>query len=229
MKVSLSAAAEPVIFFIRKSMDRIKIKRALVSVYDKSGVDELARTLKDCGAEILSTGGTARHLEACGIPIRSVDEFTGHPEIMDGRVKTLHPRVHAALLARRDRKEHLAQCAELGIEMIDMVVVNLYPFESTVADEKVTLEEAVEQIDIGGPTMLRSAAKNFSAVAVVTSPGQYETVIEQLKNNDGCIDLHTRFALARAVFERTSRYDRAITEYLNKIEISDLTAGTALD
>ena len=200
-------------------MDLIKIKRALISVSDKTGVDTLARTLKDCGAEILSTGGTARHLEACGIPIRSVDKFTGHPEILDGRVKTLHPRVHAALLARRDKKDHLTQCAELGIEMIDMVVVNLYPFEKTIADENVTLEDAVEQIDIGGPTMLRSAAKNFNAVAVVTSPEQYETVIGQLKQNDGSIDLRTRLNLARAVFERTSSYDRAITEYLKKTEL----------
>jgi len=200
-------------------MDLVKVKRALISVYDKNGVDKLARALIDCGAEILSTGGTARHLESCGIPIRSLDSFTGHPEILDGRVKTLHPRVHAALLARRDHKEHLAQCAELKIEMIDMVVVNLYPFESTVADENVTLEEAVEQIDIGGPTMLRSAAKNFSWVAVVTSPDQYETVIEQLKSSDGCLDLKTRFALARAVFERTSHYDRAIAGYLKKISV----------
>ena len=204
-------------------MDLIKIKRALISVYDKNGVEKLARTLKGFGAEILSTGGTARHLETCGIPIRSVDAFTGHPEILDGRVKTLHPRIHAALLARRDREEHMAQCAELNIEMIDMVVVNLYPFESTVADDKVSLEEAVEQIDIGGPTMLRSAAKNFSAVAVVTSPDQYETVIEQLKNNDGRIDLQTRLALAHSVFERTSGYDRAIAEYLKKLQ------ATALD
>jgi phosphoribosylaminoimidazolecarboxamide formyltransferase / IMP cyclohydrolase len=200
-------------------MDLIKIKRALISVSDKTGVDTLARILKGYGAEILSTGGTARHLEACGIPIRSVDKLTGHPEILDGRVKTLHPRVHAALLARRDKEDHLAQCAELGIEMIDMVVVNLYPFERTVADEKVTLEDAVEQIDIGGPTMLRSAAKNFDAVAVVTSPEQYETVIGQLKQNDGSIDLKTRLNLARAVFERTSCYDRAITEYLKKTDI----------
>ncbi|MBN2290698.1 MAG: IMP cyclohydrolase [Candidatus Glassbacteria bacterium] len=200
-------------------MDLIKIKRALISVYDKSGVDSLARTLRACGVEILSTGGTARHLEACGIEIRSVDQFTGHPEILDGRVKTLHPRIHAALLARRDLEEHLAQCAGLGIELIDMVVVNLYPFESTVADENVSLQEAVEQIDIGGPTMLRSAAKNFHAVAVVTSPDQYRTVIEQLESNDGSIDLATRLDLARAVFARTSSYDRAITEYLKKVSL----------
>lgn len=200
-------------------MGLIKIKRALISVSDKSGVETLARVLIDCGAEVLSTGGTARHLISCGIPIRSVDDFTGHPEILDGRIKTLHPRVHAALLARRDSEEHMAQCNELGIELIDMIVVNLYPFESTVAGPDVTLEQAVEQIDIGGPTMLRSAAKNFSGVAVLTSPDQYESIVEQLKNNDGCIDLKTRFALACAVFERTSRYDRAIVDYLKKTEL----------
>jgi len=166
-------------------MDVIKIKRALVSVSDKSGIKELVETLRSFGAEIISTGGTARHLAASGIPIRSVDEFTGHPEILDGRVKTLHPRVHAALLARRDLQEHMTQCKKLDIELIDMVVVNLYPFERTIEVEGVTLDEAVEQIDIGGPTMLRSAAKNFKAVAVVTSPEQYGLVIEQLKKYGG--------------------------------------------
>jgi len=200
-------------------MDVIKIKRALISVSDKTGVAELARELTGFGAEILSTGGTARYLAGQGIAIRPIDHFTGHPEILDGRVKTLHPRVHAALLARRDLEDHLAQCRKLGIELIDLVVVNLYPFEKTVAAGGVTLEEAVEQIDIGGPTMLRSAAKNFAGVAVVTSPAQYPEVIEQLRANGGGLNLALRFELARAVFSRTSAYDRAITEYLAKIEL----------
>ncbi len=199
-------------------MDRIKIKRALISVSDKSGVAELARVLGGLGAEILSTGGTARHLAEAGVEIRSVDQFTGHPEMLDGRVKTLHPKVHGALLARRDLDDHMNQCKKMGVELIDMVVVNLYPFEQTIAREGVTLEEAVEQIDIGGPTMLRSAAKNFAAVAVVTSPDQYAGVIEQLQTNDGSLDLRLRYDLARAVFRRTSEYDRRITEYLASVE-----------
>ena len=200
-------------------MDMIKIKRALISVSDKEGVVELARTLRSYGAEILSTGGTARHLAAAGISLKNIDEFTGHPEILDGRVKTLHPRVHAALLARRDLESHMQQCRQLNIELIDMVVVNLYPFEKTVAGEGVTLQEAVEQIDIGGPTMLRSAAKNFQSVAVVTSPDQYETVIEQLRKYDGGVDLKLRHKLAQAVFERTCSYDMAISNYLKNVEI----------
>ncbi len=200
-------------------MDIIKIKRALISVSDKIGVVELAQVLRSYGVEILSTGGTARHLAAAGIPLRNIDEFTGHPEILDGRVKTLHPRVHAALLARRDLESHMQQCRELNIELIDMVVVNLYPFEKTVAREGVTLQEAVEQIDIGGPAMLRSSAKNFQSVAVVTSPEQYETVIDQLKEYHGGLDLKLRFELAQAVFERTYKYDWAISNYLKEIKI----------
>lgn len=199
-------------------MDRIKIKRALISVSDKSGVVELAEALKEFGAEILSTGGTARHLENSGVEIRSVDQFTGHPEMLDGRVKTLHPKVHGALLARRDLPGHMREVSEMGLELIDMVVVNLYPFEQTVAREGVTLEEAVEQIDIGGPTMLRSAAKNFAAVAVVTSADQYDEITEQLRANDGALDLKLRCKLARAVFRRTSEYDSRIVEYLSGVE-----------
>lgn len=200
-------------------MDRIRIKRALISVYDKTGVLDLARVLHSLGVEILSTGGTARHLGEAGIPIRSVDSFTGHPEILDGRVKTLHPRVHAALLARREIGDHMQQCSELGVELIDMVVVNLYPFEQTVARQGISLEDAVEQIDIGGPTMLRSASKNFRSVAVLTSPDQYSGVIEQLRANDGSLELELRFELARAVFRRTSAYDRSIAEYLDSVDI----------
>lgn len=199
-------------------MDKIRIRRALISVSDKSGVVELARGLSEFGVEILSTGGTARHLVKAGVEIRSVDQFTGHPEMLDGRVKTLHPKVHGALLARRDLEDHMRQCEKMGIELIDMVVVNLYPFEQTIAREGVTLEEAVEQIDIGGPTMLRSAAKNYAAVAVVTSPDQYTGVLDQLQANDGSLDLALRYDLARAVFRRTSEYDSRITEYLASVE-----------
>ncbi len=199
-------------------MDRIKIKRALISVSDKSGVVELARALEGFGVEILSTGGTARHLADSGVTIRSVDQFTGHPEMLDGRVKTLHPKVHGALLARRDLEDHMRQCEKMGVELIDMVVVNLYPFEQTIAREDVTLEQAIEQIDIGGPTMLRSAAKNYTAVAVVTSPDQYAGVLEQLQVNEGSLDLALRYDLARAVFRRTSEYDRRITEYLASVK-----------
>jgi phosphoribosylaminoimidazolecarboxamide formyltransferase/IMP cyclohydrolase len=200
-------------------MSLVKIRRALISVSDKTGVDKLARVLEGFGTEILSTGGTARHLESCGIKIRSVDDFTGHPEMLDGRVKTLHPRVHGALLARRDLEDHMAQCEKLGIELIDMVVVNLYPFESTIAKPGVSLEDAIEQIDIGGPTMLRSAAKNYTAVTVVTSPDQYQGLIDRLNETRGSVDLKTRFDFARAVFARTSGYDRAIVEYLNGVEM----------
>lgn len=198
-------------------MDKVRIKRALISVYDKAGVLELARVLREYGVEILSTGGTARHLTESGIEIRSVDMFTGHPEILDGRVKTLHPKVHAAILARRELESHMSQCREMGIELIDMVVVNLYPFEQTVARPGIALEDAVEQIDIGGPTMLRSSAKNFRSVAVLTSPDQYGEVIGQLHANDGALDLAMRFGLARAVFRRTSQYDSRIVEYLDRI------------
>ncbi len=194
----------------------IKIRRALLSVSDKRGVVELARALRGYGAELLSTGGTARHLAENGVELRTIDDFTGHPEILDGRVKTLHPKVHAALLARRELPEHMEQCRRLGVELIDLVVVNLYPFEQTVARQGVSLEEAVEQIDIGGPTMLRSAAKNFTAVAVVTSADQYPMVIEQLRKNDGGTDYQTRYQLARAVFERTSAYDSRIAAYLRE-------------
>jgi len=200
-------------------MNLIKIKRVLISVSDKEGVADLAGVLSSYGVEILSTGGTAAHLAGQGIKLRSVDEFTGHPEILDGRVKTLHPKVHGALLARRDLADHMRQCRELGIELIDMVVVNLYPFEKTVARKDVSLQEAVEQIDIGGPSMLRSAAKNFQSVAVVTSPDQYAEVIDQLKKNDGSLNLELRLKLALAVFKRTSQYDRTILDYLQGVKL----------
>jgi len=190
------------------------IKRALISVSDKTGVVDLSQNLKNMGVEILSTGGTARILKDAGIPVIEVSQYTGFPEIMDGRVKTLHPKVHGALLGIRDKEQHKQQMIQHGIEPIDLVVVNLYPFEKTVAKADCTLEEAIENIDIGGPAMLRSAAKNFTYVAVITDPQDYETIIKEMKESDGALSLETRFRLAKKVYQQTSRYDKAIVDYL---------------
>jgi phosphoribosylaminoimidazolecarboxamide formyltransferase/IMP cyclohydrolase len=197
-----------------------KIKRVLISVTDKTGVVEFARTLKqEFGAEIVSTGGTAKTLEAADITVRPIDDLTGFPEMMDGRVKTLHPLVHGGLLARRDLSAHMEQAAEHGIGMIDMVVVNLYAFEATIAKPDVSYADAIENIDIGGPSMLRSAAKNHASVAVVTSPGQYEQIIAELRANKGATTYATRQKLALEVYRITSAYDNAIYNWLN-IELS---------
>src|SRR5687767_9471066 len=186
------------------------IRRALLSVSDKTGLIDFARALAEFGVELLSTGGTARALREAGLDVRDVSDVTGFPEMMDGRVKTLHPRIHGGILAVRDNPEHARALAEHGIGAIDMVVVNLYPFEQTIAREGVTLEEAVEQIDIGGPSMVRSAAKNFRDVAVVTSPEVYPVVFEELKQTDGRLSLKTRSQLALKAFSHTSSYDGAI-------------------
>src|SRR5207253_9838842 len=162
-----------------------KIQRALISVSDETGIVDFARELKRFGVEIISTGGTARVLREAGIDVRDVSDVTGFPEMMDGRVKTLHPKIHGALLALRDNPEHEAAMREHGVEPIDMVVINLYPFERTIAREGVTLGETIEQIDIGGPAMMRSAAKNFRDVAVVADPERYEPILRELTNNDG--------------------------------------------
>ena len=197
-------------------MDQVKIRRALVSVTDKTGVVDFCRSLaEDFGVEIVSTGGTAKALEEGGVKVRAIDDLTGFPEMMDGRVKTLHPKVHGGLLARRDLESHMAQAAEHGIELIDMVVVNLYAFEATIAKEGVTEAEAIENIDIGGPSMLRSAAKNFSAVTVVTKPQTYDDILAEMRENDGATTLETRKALATEVFRTTSHYDNAIWKYLS--------------
>jgi len=202
-------------------MDLAKIKRALVSVSDKAHLVNFVRSLTNMGVEIVSTGGTARLLEKEDIPVRAIDDFTGFPEIMDGRVKTLHPKVHGGLLNIRDNAEHQAAKTRLGIEDIDMVVVNLYPFEQTVARPDVTFEDAIENIDIGGPTMIRSAAKNHAYVTVVTDTADYAVVIEEMTHNDGATHLETRARLARKVFALTSRYDAAISAFLeNTREIS---------
>ncbi len=188
-------------------------KKALISVSDKTGVVEFARTLADRFAyQILSTGGTARALQEAGIPVTEVSAYTGFPEMMEGRVKTLHPKIHGGLLARRDKPDHMRAATEHGIGMIDLVVVNLYPFEETIQKPSVTSEEAIEQIDIGGPSMLRSAAKNHASVTVVTDPSDYSKVLDALAQPDKLSALRRR--LATKVFARTGAYDRAIARYL---------------
>jgi phosphoribosylaminoimidazolecarboxamide formyltransferase/IMP cyclohydrolase len=194
----------------------MKIQRALLSVSDKTGLVEFARGLADFGVELLSTGGTATALRAAGLKVIDVSEHTGFPEMLDGRVKTLHPKIHGGLLYRRDLPEHVQQASEHGIPPIDLVVVNLYPFSQTVARAGVTLEEAIENIDIGGPSMLRSAAKNYGAVTVVCDPAEYGAVLDEMKENDGATTLKLRERLAVCVFDHTARYDRAIATYLQE-------------
>ena len=192
-----------------------KVTRALISVSDKNGITEFAQGLHALGIEILSTGGTARLLSEAGVPVVEVSDYTGFPEMMDGRVKTLHPKVHGGILARRGTDE--AVMAEHGIPPIDLVVVNLYPFEQTVARADCDLATAIENIDIGGPTMLRAAAKNHAAVTVVVDSGDYGLVLDELRQNDGQVSDATRFALAVKTFEHTARYDGAIANYLGTI------------
>lgn len=194
-----------------------KLRRALLSVSDKTGIVEFAQALQSFKVEIISTGGTARTLREAGVKVRDISDVTGFPEMMDGRVKTLHPRIHGGLLALRDNEAHLAALSEHGIEPIDMVVVNLYPFEETVTRPGVTLEEAVEQIDIGGPSMIRSAAKNYRDVAVVVSSSLYDKLLDELQRFEGALSLRTRGQLAVQAFERTSRYDAMINAYLAKL------------
>jgi phosphoribosylaminoimidazolecarboxamide formyltransferase/IMP cyclohydrolase len=195
-----------------------KIKRAIISVSNKKGVVEFAKELNKMGVEILSTGGTAKTLREAGIPVKDVSEHTGSPEMLDGRVKTLHPRVHGGLLARRDNMKDMEELKKYGIETIDMVVVNLYPFEETISKPGVTFEEAIENIDIGGPTMLRSASKNFQDVAVIADPSDYGKIIGAMKSSDGDLTYKTRLELAKKVFARTSKYDGLIADYLDKVE-----------
>ena len=191
------------------------IKQALISVSDKTGVLDFARALSARGVNILSTGGTAKLLADNGVPVTEVADYTGFPEMLDGRVKTLHPKVHGGILARRDFPEHVAKLTEHNIPTIDMVVVNLYPFQSTVAKEECALEDAIENIDIGGPTMLRSAAKNHKDVVVVCDPADYTRVLEEM--HAGEIAYDTRFMLAKKVFAHTAQYDGAITNYLTSL------------
>ncbi|MDE0326125.1 MAG: bifunctional phosphoribosylaminoimidazolecarboxamide formyltransferase/IMP cyclohydrolase [Candidatus Poribacteria bacterium] len=195
-----------------------KIERALISVYDKTNLLEIATALAQRGVEILSTGGTARHLRDARIDILDVSDYTGFPEMLDGRVKTLHPKIHGGLLAERDNAEHSAQTEAHGITPIDMVICNLYPFEATVAKPDVTLPEAIENIDIGGPTMIRAAAKNYRHVAVLTAADQYPQIIADLDANDGCLSEERRFELAKAAFAHTAQYDTTIAAYLANVE-----------
>jgi phosphoribosylaminoimidazolecarboxamide formyltransferase / IMP cyclohydrolase len=196
----------------------ITIKQALISVSDKSGVVELARALSSRGVRILSTGGTAKLLKDAGIGVTEVGDHTGFPEMLDGRVKTLHPRIHAGILARRDLPAHVTAIREAGIEPIDLVVVNLYPFAQTVARPECTLDEAVENIDIGGPTMVRAAAKNYPGVAVVTDPADYGPVLDELDAHSGALSARTRLALAKKAFAHTAGYDAAIGNYLTGLD-----------
>ncbi len=192
------------------------IKRALISVSDKTGIVEFAKELTHFGVEILSTGGTASLLRKEGLPVRDVSDFTGFPEMLDGRVKTLHPKVHGGLLGMRDNPEHVAKMAEHGIDPIDMVLVNLYPFEATVAKPDCTLEDAIENIDIGGPTMLRSAAKNNRDVTVIVDAADYAGVLAEMKASGGAVSRETNFRLAVKVYQHTAAYDGAISNWLGR-------------
>ncbi len=202
----------------------IKVKRALISVSDKTGIVEFAQGLSRLGVEILSTGGTAKSLRDAKVPVIDVSDYTGFPEILDGRVKTLHPKIHGGLLAVRDNAEHMAKLKEHNIGLIDMVVVNLYPFERVTQKKNVTLEDAIENIDIGGPSMLRSAAKNFKSVAVVSNPARYQEVLKELDTNSGILPDRVLVNLALETFTLTSYYDSVISQFLNShFRSSDLS------
>jgi len=191
------------------------IKRALISVSNKIGIVELARQLVELEIEILSTGGTAKLLREAGVEVKDVSHVTNFPECLDGRVKTLHPSVHSGILAIRDNTEHMKTLEKLNIEPIDLVVINLYPFKETILKNEVTLEDAIENIDIGGPTMLRAAAKNYRDVTVVIDPKDYDEIIKEIKNNADTV-LDTRYKLALKVFEHTAQYDTLIADYFRK-------------
>ncbi|MDR2926341.1 MAG: bifunctional phosphoribosylaminoimidazolecarboxamide formyltransferase/IMP cyclohydrolase [Azoarcus sp.] len=192
----------------------MKIAQALISVSDKQGVLEFAQGLAALGVKLLSTGGTAKLLKDAGLSVTEIGEYTGFPEMLDGRVKTLHPKVHGGILARRDLPEHMATIEAHGIPTIDLVCVNLYPFAATIAKPNVALEEAIENIDIGGPAMVRSAAKNYAGVAIVTDPTDYASILAEMRANEGALALPTRFALAKKAFVHTARYDGMIANWL---------------
>jgi len=197
------------------SVDLIPIKRALLSVSDKTGLIEFAKFLSSRGVELVSTGGTAVAIKNAGIPVREIDDFTGSPEMLSGRVKTLHPRVHGGILAVRGHEVHIADVSRHSIELIDMVIVNLYPFQSTVASGA-EWAQCVENIDIGGPAMIRSAAKNHAYVSVITDVSQYSSVTSAMESANGSIGLTLRKQLARDAFTLTATYDGAISEYMKK-------------
>ena len=206
----------------------MKISRALISVSDKTGVAAFARELEKQGVEIISTGGTASLLRQEGIKVRGISNFTGFPEMLDGRVKTLHPKVHGALLYVRGNEQHEAAAREHGIEPIDLVVVNLYPFEATIAKPGVQLAEAIEQIDIGGPSLLRSASKNYQSVTVVVDPADYQSVLDEMRDRDGETTLKLRERLAIKAFIKTSDYDRAIATFLNEKQETETSFSLSL-
>src|SRR3954447_18747259 len=206
----------------------MKITRALISVSNKKGVAALARALEKQGVDIISTGGTSELLRKEGVPVRDISSFTDFPEVLEGRVKTLHPRVHGGLLYKRGNELHEQQAKEQGFQPIDLVGVNLYPFEKTIAKEGVTLEQAIEQIDIGGPSMIRSAAKNYESVTVVVDPADYETVLESMRDHDGETSLKLRERLAIKAFIRTSEYDRTISNFLNREQTTDASFSLSL-
>src|SRR5246127_4139658 len=206
----------------------MKIPRALISVSDKSGIAKLARELERQGVDIISTGGTADLLRKEKIPVREISSFTAFPEVLEGRVKTLHPRVHGGLLYKRGNPKHEAEARQCGFEPIDAVVVNLYPFEATVAKPDVTLAEAIENIDIGGPSMIRSAAKNYESVTVVVDPADYDAVLENIRDTEGETTLKLRERLAIKAFIRTAEYDRAIGNFLNREQATDASFSLSL-
>jgi phosphoribosylaminoimidazolecarboxamide formyltransferase/IMP cyclohydrolase len=195
-----------------------KVERALISLTDKAGIDDFAKALAELGVEILSTGGTAKKIRDCGVAVTDVSEFTGFPEMLDGRVKTLHPLVHGGILNQRENPDHQQQCARYGIKPIDIVAVNLYAFEKTVARADCTLADAIENIDIGGPTLLRASAKNFQDVTVIVDPADYAQVLSEIRAT-GNTTLKTRFRLAVKVFQLTSTYDTTIAGWLNNVDI----------
>jgi phosphoribosylaminoimidazolecarboxamide formyltransferase / IMP cyclohydrolase len=206
----------------------MKITRALISVSDKSGLADFARGLHDMGVELLSTGGSAKFLRDQGLPVVDVSDYTGYPECFDGRVKTLHPKVHGGFLYQRENPEHVARASELEVPPIDLLIVNLYPFEQTIAKEGVTLEEAIENIDIGGPAMLRGASKNYQSVTVITDVSDYSTVLEEMKEHGGATTLKTRERLAIKVYQRTAAYDSAIAGFLNKEQETEASFSVSL-
>jgi len=195
-----------------------KIERALISLTDKAGIEGFAGELASLGIELLSTGGTAKKLRDAGLKVMDVSDFTGFPEMLDGRVKTLHPKVHGGILNQRDNNDHQQQCQAHGLQNIDLIAVNLYAFEKTIADPNCSLADAIENIDIGGPTMLRAAAKNFHDVTVIVDPADYPQVISEIKEF-GNTTLKTRFNLMRKVFALTSVYDTAISRWLEKVDV----------
>lgn len=195
-----------------------KIERALISLTDKAGIEGFATELAGLGIDLLSTGGTAKKLRDAGLSVMDVSEFTGFPEMLDGRVKTLHPKVHGGILNQRANSDHQQQCAEHGLKNIDLIAVNLYAFEKTIADPNCSLADAIENIDIGGPTMLRAAAKNFHDVTVIVDPADYPQVVKEIKEY-GNTTLKTRFKLMRKVFALTSVYDTAISSWLEKVDL----------